>query len=212
MSEPDPFASRPDLRTETRAPICAFAWLKSPGRAPSQHLSFDLSPGGIRLCGLPNASLGEEVEILLQLHRQRLRLPGCLQRIGSHDGKPDFALRFVEPTARARSVIEEVVRDVASPKAGPSLLLFDDTGPARWAGWDWLDHLRDRCARAESGLEAVELLESQPFEMGLVRRTRADCALPAWAEAYPELTWATIDAAGRLHPVSTTFGPGHYGP
>ncbi len=224
-STPRPSAPQPDTRRDVRALVCASALVKSAEQPLSHHLSYDLSAGGVRLCGLPNAQIGEPVEVLLHLREGRLRVSGCLQRMDSGAERPHFTIQFREPSARAEAVIAQAV-SAATLFAPPSLsglpaqkgrtpegvLLFDDEADPRWPGWSWLTPLRSICAEARSPLEAVEHLEARSFRMGLLRRSDVDRPLPDWAEAYPELSWLTIDAAGRLHSISTSFGSGgHYG-
>ena len=71
MSErlvPEPDSDNPtlerNLRRSPRVLISATAMISPDGRATTEHMTYDLSTGGVRLCGLPSAQEGDRVVCL----------------------------------------------------------------------------------------------------------------------------------------------------
>ena len=174
----------------------------------SEHITYDLSVGGIRLCGLPCAQVGDEVRVRLQLPQARVRARGRLIRRGSTDGRPDFAIQFVDLEASDADAIHEavVVESLSQPQRRSLLLLQREGGFNSPACFAWLNPVSAICATAATSLEAVQCLEEQPIDMGILSAPGHAVQDSEWSEAHPEVSWRTIDDAGRLHPVATTFG------
>ena len=193
-----------DRRSVPRALVCASAVVLTEGKPATEHIVYDLSTGGVRLCGLPRAQVGDEVWVSLQLPRDRVCARGCLLRVGSSAERPEFAIEFIEPSARAESAIHDAVVEALSHPDRCSVLLVqreeERYGPP---GVDWLDPISPICATARTSFEAVEYLEEHPFDVGIVGSGGHGTLDSEWIEMYPEVCWRSIDHAGRLHPVVT---------
>lgn len=190
-------------RSAPRALVCASALVLTEGRPATEHMVRDLSEGGIRLCGLPRAQVGDEVWVRLQLPRDRVFARGTLLRVGSSAERPAFAIEF---SARAEYAIPDAVVEALSHPDRRSLLLVQSERNSTRSGWEWLDPVSPICAAATTPLEAVQCLEGNHFDLGIVGSGGHGTQDSEWIEMYPEVCWRTIDDAGRLHPVATTFG------
>ena len=195
------------LRRVPRALVCASALVMTEGNTATEHMVYDLSTGGVRLCGLPRAQVGDEVRVRFQLPRARVRAGGRLLRRGWTNGWPDFAIEFFNVSADAEDAIHDAVVDALSQPDCRSLLLLQREGKGEWpACFDWLEAVSPICATAITSLEAVLCLEEHPIEMGILGPTGRGVRDFEWSETHPEVSWRTIDDAGRLYPVATTFG------
>ncbi len=196
-----------DCRSVSRALVCASAVVLTDGKPATEHMVYDLSTGGVRLCGLPRAQVGDEVWVSLQLPRDRVCARGCLLRVGSSAERPEFAIEFIEPSARAESAIHDaVVEALSHPDRRSLLLVQSEQNPYWWSGWEWLDPVAPICANAMTPLAAVEYLEEHRFDVGIVGSGGRGTPDWEWFEMYPEVCWRSINHVGRLRPVATTFG------
>ena len=195
-----------DRRRDPRALVSASVLVRANEKV-SEHITYDLSVGGIRLCGLPCAQVGDKVKVRLQLPRTLVRARGRLMRCGSTDGRPDFAIQFVDLEASDEDAIHEAVVEVLSQPERRSLLLMQsEQNPYWWSGWEWLDPVAPICANAMTPLAAVEYLEEHRFDVGIVGSGGRGTPDWEWFEMYPEVCWRSINHVGRLRPVATTFG------
>ena len=121
---------------------------------------YDLSTGGVRLCGLPRARVGDEVGVRLQLPRDRVYTRGYLLRVGSSAESPDFAIEFFRLSAKAEDAIHDAVIEALSHPEHRSLLLVGEQNPYG-PEWEWLDPVSPICATATTPLEAVQCLEKR---------------------------------------------------
>ena len=192
-----------DRRSVPRALVCASAVVVSKGKA-TEHMTYDLSVGGVRLCGLPRAQVGDKVLVRLQLPRARICARGYIVRVGSPAENLDFAIQFVDLASRDEDAIQSAVVEALSHPDRCSVLLVqreeERYGPP---GVDWLDPISPICATARTSFEAVEYLEEHPFDVGIVGSGGHGTLDSEWIEMYPEVCWRSIDHAGRLHPVVT---------
>ena len=195
-----------DRRREPRALVCARVFVMANGEA-TEHMTYDLSVGGVRLCGLPRAQVGDEVSVLLQLPWARVRAQGRLLRRGSIDGRPDFAIQFVDLEANDEDAIQDAMVDALShPERRSLLLLQREEGFNSPACFAWLNPVSAISATAATSLEGVRCLEKHPIDMGILSSAGYAVQDSEWSEEHPEVSWRSIDYAGRLHPVTTTFG------
>ena len=195
-----------DRRSAPRGLVCASTLVMTEENTATEHMVYDLSTGGVRLCGLPRAQVGDEVRVRLQLPWARVRARGRLLRRGWSNGSPDFAIEFFNLSAGAEDAIHDAVVDALSRPNCRSLLLVQREGE-RPACFDWLEAVSPICATAITSLGAVQCLEEYPIEMGILSPAGGRGVRDFWwSEAHPEVSWRTIDDAGRLHPVATTFG------
>ena len=206
----DLISSRPgESRRASRALVPATALVMTEGRPATQHLTYDLSTGGVRLCGVPQAQPGDDVQLLLDLPSGR-RLPasGRLLRRDLTDGQPDFAIEFSRLPAHAEDVVQNEVLKALAHKDRPRLLLFGSECEEEWPGFDWLKPILSSCAPATTLPTALKYLEQLRIEIGLF--SKADRRSPQsydWREMYPGIIWRTIDAQGRLaYPVALWQG------
>ena len=190
-----------EYRRTPRALVCASALVMTEGKPATEQMVYDLSTGGVRLCGLPHARIGDEVRVRLQLPREWVGARGHLLRVGSAE-KPDFAIEFADLSAGAEDAIHDAVVEALAHPNRRSLLLVQGERNPYWIGWNWLDPVSPICATATTPLEAVERLEEHRCDVGIVgsgdRRTQD----LEWIEMYPEVYWRALDNAGCLHPVS----------
>ena len=190
-----------DMRADPRALIGASALVMTGGKA-TEHVTYDLSAGGVRLCGLPVAQVGEQVRVLLQLPRGRgrVRAEGRLLRLGTTDGCPDFAIQFVHLAARAEDAIHNAVADALSRSNRRSILLLKGRDQPHWSGWDWLGPMMPICTTATTLPGAAECLGREAVEIGILSPEDRRAPTSDWIESYPKISWRSIDSAGRLHP------------
>lgn len=200
-----------DLRRAPRALVCASAVVTTEGKAPTEHMVYDLSTTGVRLCGLPRAWLGDEVTLRLQLPRARVFARGHFVRVGLVEGRPDFAIEFIELSADAEDAIHDAVVEALSHPQRRSVLLLrngaEEFRPGRlWTGWSWLEPISSICDSAATSLEALQYLAEQVVQMGILSDA-AQAEAPDWAEAYPEVSWRTLERRGRLRLVRGDRSP-----
>ena len=188
-----------DRRSVPRALVCASAVVVIEGKPATEHMVYDLSTGGVRLCGLPGAQVGAEVSVWLQLPREGVCARGYLLRVGSSAERHDFAIEFFELSARVEDAIHDAVVEALSPPDRRSLLLVQSERNPDWPGWKWLDPVSPLCAAATTPLEAVQCLEGNHFDFGIVGSGDHGTWDSEWIEMYPEVSWRSIDYAGRLH-------------
>ncbi len=121
----------PNRHRDPRALVCATALVLANGQA-SEHMTYDLSAGGVRLCGVPHAQVGDEVWVQLELARGRVRARGRLLRLGSADAQPDFAIEFVDLAARDEDAIQDAVLEALSDSDRRSILLAQREEEPGW--------------------------------------------------------------------------------
>ena len=187
---------------EPRALVCASALVMTEGKPATEHIVYDLSVRGVRLCGLPRAQVGDEVRVRLQLPRAWVGARGHLLRVGSIAGKPDFAIELFDLSADAEDAIRNTVVEALSHPGRRSLLLVQSERNPYWPGWSWLDPVSPICATATTPLEAVECLREHRFDVCLVGSGDRGTQDLEWIEKYPEVYWRTLDDAGCLHHIS----------
>jgi hypothetical protein len=208
--KPMPTLSTPSLQTRNydapRAQVCARALVISEGKPATEHMTYDLSTGGTRLCGQPLATVGDELQVLLQLPEGEVRASGQLLRVGSVAGAPDFAIQFAQLEPRDEDAIQDAVLDALTHPDRRSVLLLQNGPDLRWPGWGWLRPVSPICAAAVTPLDAVRCLQEHAIAMAILGRHPGHGPRACqWSEALPELPWRTIDPVGRLHlPVTTS--------
>ena len=195
-----------DRRSAPRGLVWASALVMTEENTATEQMVYDLSTGGVRLCGLPRAQVGDAVRVRLQLPRARVSAWGRVLRRGWTNGSPDFAIEFFNVSADAEDAIHDAVVDALSQPNCRSLLLVQRE--REWpACFDWLEAVSPICATTITSLGVVQCLEEHPIEMGILSPAGGRGVRDFWwSEAHPEVSWRTIDDAGRLHPVATTFG------
>ena len=189
-----------DYRRTPRALVCASAVVLTEGKPATEQMVYDLTTGGVRLCGLPHAGIGDEVSVRLQLSGEWLGARGQILRTSSSEEQPDLAIEFFDLSARVEDAIQDAVVEALSYPDRRSLLLLQNRD---WTGRDWLDPVLPICATATTPLEAVECLEAHRCEVGLIGSTNRGTPDLEWIEMYPEVYWRIIDDAGRLRPAMT---------
>ncbi len=193
----------PDDPRDPRGLVRASALVVADGRTATQHLVYDLSVTGVRLCGLPGAEIGDAVEISLSLPQLRVHVFGRLRRVGTTAGRPDFAIEFDRLPASSEDIIHDaVLHALLHEEQRPSVLLFREESDEHLAGWGWLGPIFPICALATQPSLAVECLESHPIELGILSAGERRTCLPDWAAAYPEIRWQSLDESGCLHPLA----------
>jgi hypothetical protein len=120
--------------------------------------------------------------------------------VGSSQEQPDYAIEFLDLSARAEDAIHDAVVEALSDPERRSLLLVQSEHDPDPAGLDWLDPVLPMCATASTPVEAVECLEQHRCDVGIIgSRVRGTQHLE-WMEMYPEVCWRIIDRTGRLYP------------
>lgn len=199
-SPPDADSAAPENRSSPRVLVTASALLLAHRQQrATQHLVYDLSAGGMRLCGVPAAGIGDPLDVRLELPSGPIHVCGHLLRTRSMRPRSDFALEFDDLTPHAEDAIHDAVLNALAQPERPSLLLVTEGDPRKPA-WEWLSPVMPSCLRVGSACEAVEQLEEQRIGMGVF--SPAQRQLPDWAQMYPEVAWRRIDAEGRLFPLS----------
>ena len=195
---------RTDCRRAPRALVCASAVVTTEDKPATEHMVYDLSTGGVRLCGLPRAQIGDEVTVRLRLPRGSAPARGHLLRVASMSGRPDFAIEFFDVSADTEDAIHDAVVEALSHPERRSVLLLQDAQQEwwrgrHWPGWGWLDPMLPICATAITLLEAVQCLEEHRLDVGIVDSVDHGTRDSELIGLYPEVSWRTIDDGGRLH-------------
>ena len=186
-------------RSAPRGLVHASALVIADGRPTTHHMVYDLSVRGIRLCGLPGAELGNAVEVVLCLPRERATASGRLVRAVSTGDRSDFAVAFDRISASSEDDIHDAVLEALShDERDRSVLLFRDERHFPPPDWAWLRPILPMCAMATLASLAVEHLETHPIEFGILSAAEKRPCLPHWAEAYPEIRWQSVDERGCL--------------
>lgn len=193
-----------ETRRSPRALVCARALLKAEGGAATEHLTYDLSAGGARLCGIPRAKVGDRVGLLLHLPGAWVPAVARLLRV-SKDESPEFALQFIDMDAASEDTIQDAVVEALADPDRRSVLLLQSEKDREWQGWSWLAPVSPICAAATTPLEAVLCLERYEISVALVGEESAS-RLAEWKGALPGLTWRALDRAGRLWSIGATRG------
>ena len=188
---------RVNLRAVHRAPICVRALVSPQPQEgePSEHLTFDLSTAGVRLCGYPQVEIGDVVQVWLYFDKNVIaHASGKAVRACEMDGRPECAVRFDSIEDDSRQIIQEKATAVSLGDASPSILLLR-TGAVRETSW--LDALRGRCRAVQEIGELAEAVSKYPIETAVVGDDYHE-ALDEWSTAYLQIVWRSIDAKGRL--------------
>jgi hypothetical protein len=205
MNPPGLLGDERDRRVSPRAPLCTRALVVAEdGVSATEHITYDLSASGVRLCGLPRAHVGGQVGLLLCLAEEWVRATGELVRLDAHEENPQFAVRFTDMAAQAEDAIQDaVLRALATPQRH-SVLLVRPRHSEGWPGWRWLEPVASACAVALTPLDAVVKMNVERIALGIVDPLRCCAIRPsAWRTSFPMVLWRTLDRAGRLGPVST---------
>jgi hypothetical protein len=187
-----------DYRNVPRALICARTVVIAEGKPATEHMVYDLSTGGARLCGLPHAQVGDEVTVGLQLPQDLVCARGQLLRVGSSGERPDFAVEFFQLSESAEDAIHDAVVEALSRPGRRSLLLVQSERNPYWSGREWLDPVSPICATATTTLEAVQCLEEHHCDVGIIGSGDHEARGSEWIEIFPEVSWRTLDDHGRL--------------
>ena len=192
-----------DRRRAQRALVCASAVVTSEGRPATEHMVHDLSTRGARLCGLPHARIGDEVEIRFRLPRNSVCARGHILRTGSTAESPDFAIELLSVSANAEDAIHDAVVEALSNPDRRSVLVFDPQQERYAFGRSWFNPILPICATATTALSAVQSLGDHPIQMGLMSATLEGLSVDHWAAAFRDIWWRTVDEAGCLHRIAT---------
>ncbi len=189
---------RLELRAVQRAPICVRALAAPRQREPTEHLTFDLSVAGVRLCGHPQAEIGDEVQVWLYFSQNMIaRATGQVLRLCETDARPECAIQFDSVPDDSLQFIQKRADAALLGNASRSVLLFEaahDTGEGR----RWLNSLRSRCHVVQQIGKLAESLAKYRIETAVVGGDYHEI-LTEWAAAYPHVSWRSIDAKGQLH-------------
>jgi len=195
----DPPTDGVDRRRSPRAPFCVPALVIGEAGV-AEHLTYDLSVGGVRLCGLPRAAVGEGVELLLPLGpRERLHATGRLVRVDA-GSRLQFAVAFDPLERRAADAIQAAVLRHLEAGPGRRVLLYREADARTETGMGWLAPVLSQCSIATSPLEAIGYLELEPIELAIFDWFDHAFRARRMPEAFPEIAWRAIDEVGRLHP------------
>ena len=99
---------RVELRAIQRAPICVRALVAPRQNEATEHLTFDLSVAGIRLCGHPQVDVGDVAQVWLYFSQNMIaRASGQILRLSETDGRPECAIRFDSVPDDSRQFIQK---------------------------------------------------------------------------------------------------------
>lgn len=198
MSQPRVHLGRVELRAVQRAPICVRALVLPKRKEPAEHLTLDLSVAGIRLCGHPQADVGDEAQVWLYFSQNIIaRASGEILRLCETDARPEFVIRFDSVPEDSCQLIQKRADAALLGNPSRSVLLLQparDPGP----GLDWLDSLRSRCRVVQQIGKLADTLAKHPIETAVAGSDHHEI-LAEWAAAYPHVSWRSIDAKGQLH-------------
>jgi hypothetical protein len=166
----------------------------------TEHMVYDLSVGGVRLCGLPRARIGDRVTVRLRLPGDVVVAPGRLLRAGTIARIPDLAIEFSDLSSRAEDSIHDAVVDALSRPEHRSILLIQEGRERCWPGWHWLDPISPICDTAATPLEALQHLATQSIRVGIVSASDR-MAARFWGEIHPEIAWRALEEMGCLRSV-----------
>lgn len=186
-----------DRRQTPRFSVCARVELLL-SRHMSEHIVYDLSLGGMRLCGVPDASVGDRVCALVHLPSAPVVLSGSVLRAHERASPRSFAVQFDEISSEAECAIETAFAETRARQGEPSMLSVE-TPVCRSYAQDWLAPLGSACARASSALNVNDCLARYRIEVGVLREACTDIPDWEWNVIYPEQMWRTMDQQGRLH-------------
>lgn len=204
MNPPTPLGDERDRRASPRAQLCARALVVTEdGASATEHITYDLSASGVRLCGLPRDRVGSQVGLLLCLAEEWVRAAGELVRFDAHEGNPQFAVRFTDMAAQAEDAIQDAVLQALATPERHSVLLVRPQRNEGWPGWRWLEPAAGACSVALTPLDAVVKMHAERIGLAIVDPLRCCAIRPsAWRKSFPTVLWRTLDRAGRLGPVS----------
>jgi hypothetical protein len=177
-----------------------------PAGPSSEHVTYDLSIDGVRLCGLPCAEVGDDVAVMMQLGRERVWVAGRLVRTGETNGSPDFAIRFQEVAPKTEDAIQDaLVEALTEPRKHPSVVLLGRPEDPPQSAWNWLQPVLPMCTNALAPFDALSRL-AEGVHTGILSSSLAP-QLAQWQKALPKVAWRRIDPAGRLHGGLASFIP-----
>ena len=194
MVSPTASSRFPHTRRTPRALVCARALVMTERGPSSEHMTHDLSAGGVRLCGLPYVQVGDDVTVRLFLPRGSCNALARVLRVDSTLAKPQVAIEFLELSPRAEDVIHDSVVDALSHPKRRSVLLLgeEDRGPV---GGDWFLPIWPICSRAPTPVAALQGLKEHSIEVGILSQEARSCP---WSEVVPSVVWRTVGLSGRL--------------
>ncbi len=205
---PEPDSDNPSLERNLcgspRVLICATAMVSPHERATTEHMTYDLSTGGVRLCGLPSAQEGDKVRVLLQLPRARVHALGRLLRLGWTAGRPDFAVEFLNLSSQAEEAIQDAVVEALSSPGRRSVLLVETDQERPVLADGWLAPISPICAVANTSLEAVQSLREHAIHVGILSMAISESIALAWSEVDSHVLWRSINEAGGLYRIGTS--------
>ncbi|MBW2713992.1 MAG: PilZ domain-containing protein, partial [Deltaproteobacteria bacterium] len=187
-----------NVRYDPRALVCARALVQLEGGPATEHMTYDLSAGGVRLCGLPKAKPGDRLSLLLHLPTLSVQAVGRLLRVTGGEYRPEFALQFEDMNADGEDAIQDAVLDALVNAGRRSLLVLRGKHDLQWQNWEWLKPLSPISSVVATPLEALQHLEKNDISVAIVGRPQGGPRLPDWGQAIPTLAWRAIDRAGRL--------------
>jgi CheY-like chemotaxis protein len=147
MSDP----RRNERRLFARARVVATATVWARGFCKGSYIVENLSWGGLYLSGGPAVRAGEDVKVIVELPRGPVELRGVVLRSDSQARDCALAVRFNEPSRRAREIISTAVAEAlqrvaedSSVRPEPTVLVVDDsllvrealTRDIRCFGWE----------------------------------------------------------------------------
>jgi hypothetical protein len=187
----------PELRRHARGIVCAHAHVVIKGET-SEHVTHDISLGGVRLCGMPHGEVGDEARLAVHLPAGTVRGAGRLVRVGAAGLRGEFAVRFTALDDCAEGLIHAAVLDALS-QPDPRTILSVQRPINVFTGWDWLAPVGAVCVIATTTLQAVAHMRAYPIRLGIVAPGAVETPEWAWSAIYPQTTWRCIDGYGRLH-------------
>jgi CheY-like chemotaxis protein len=130
MSAPD----RNERRLFARARVAATATVWVRGLCKGSYIVENLSWGGAFLSGGPAIREGEEVKVVIELAKGPVEVRGRVLRSEAQARDASLAVRFDEPSRRAREAIGAAVADAlervaedSSVRPEPTVLVVDDS-------------------------------------------------------------------------------------
>lgn len=195
-------ARHPAVRRAPRALIRASAIVSPHERPASEHMTYDLSTSGVRLCGLPSAGVGDILRVRIDLPQRQVVASGRLVRTGATAGVPDFAIQFLGMSASDEEAIQDAVSQAFLAPTQRSVLLYRAERDYREARWRWLRPILSICASASTPGGAIRCLDQHPIGVGILPAESVATGGYEWTSVYRKIPWRMLDAQGRLQPLA----------
>jgi len=185
------------LRDVRRAPLCVRALVYPKKGQPAEYLTSEVSVAAVRLCGCAQAHVESEVQVWLFFSQNTVvQVIGKIVERFEAARRPEFEIRLDSVSPTNLMAIRQRTDAALLGKLNPSVLLLEaarDSGEA----CSWLGSLRSQCRVVRRPANIADVLAKHSIETAVVTDDRNETLEP-YVAAYPQVSWRSIDANGRL--------------